>query len=165
MDNTRDWAALGIVWLALEVSRQHGANRTDRTVIGVAQVPQVTDVDKAIAAGLGNAIMAGVNGTSWRVTAQDVGRSYIENVPRDKRSDEELRERVFARLQGMRNPALGGGVRKVLVASLPDGTKWEGTDPTEYEQLYAAGLVDNGVDASLALGIAANVAKPLHESK
>jgi hypothetical protein len=155
---TRDWAALGIVWLALEVARQgSGNNRSDRRVIGVAQIPQVTDVDKAIAAGLGAAIMAGVNGTSWRVTAQDVGRSYLENVPRTERSDEDLRERVFARLKGMRNAALGG-TRTVLVYILPNGQEWRGTEGDDYEMAHAAALVEGGVDEDVATGLAARAA-------
>lgn len=159
MTQPRDWAALGILWVESEVSRQHGPNKTDRAVIGTGQVPQLTDIDKAVEAGLEAAILAGTNGTSWRVTAQDVSRSYIEATKASDRDVETLRERIFSRLKGMRNAAIG--TRTVLVAPLPDGTQWKGTDSTEYEQLYAAGLVDAGMDAAMALGLAANMAKAL----
>lgn len=155
----RNWDELGIVWVDSPVSRQHGANKSDRVEIGVGQVPQVADLDKAIAAGLLDAIKAGVNGTSWRVTAQDVSRSYIEGTPKNAREVEVLRERIYARLKGMRTG--GFATREVFVAPLPDGSQWKGTEPTEYEQLYAAALVDAGMDADMALGIAANVAKAL----
>lgn len=157
----RNWAEMGITWVTTEVSRQHGPNKTDRSVIGTGEIPQIESIDKAVAAGLGPAIMSGVNGTSWRVTAQDVIRSYIEGTEKSKRSAEELRERIYKRLQGMRNTAVS--TREVVVAPLPNGEMWKGTDATEFESLYAAALVDAGMEATLALGIAANVAKPVAE--
>ena len=165
----RNWEDVGLTWIPGRVSRRHGANDSDKTPLGYGPIPQLTDTDKAIGAGLGSSIMAGVNGTSWRVTAQDVIRSHIEanranitarldNLP-DASSDDALKERIFARLQGLRSA--GVSVREVLVAPLPDGTQWKGNDVTEYEQLYAAGLVDAGVDAALALGIASKQAAGL----
>lgn len=157
----RDWSALGIVWVASEVSRQHGPNKTDRKTIGIGQVPQVENLDLAIEADLGQAIMAGVNGTSWRVTAQDVSRSYIEGTDKSKRDDEELRERIFTRLKGMRNAAIA--VRETLVAPLPDGTSWSGTDAGDYESKYLEALVQGGVPEEVAIGIAARVALPIRQ--
>lgn len=165
----RNWGELGIVWIPGTVSRRRGKNDSDKIEIGVGPIPQLSDVDLAIKADLADSIMAGVNGTSWRVTAQDVIRAYVEsnrdsikarqgNLP-DATDVEELRERIFSRLKGMRSG--GSNTRTVFVAPLPNGERWTGTDVTEYEQLYFAALMDAGMDADTALGVAVNVAKAL----
>ena len=155
-----NWKSMGIAWETSPVSRQHGPNKTDRAVIGEAEIPQVVDIRAAIDAGLGDAMLAGINGTSWRVTAQDVSRRYLERTPKDKRSQEDLRKAVYDRLRGIRARIVGGRVEYVEVVKrpLPDGTMYEGTDENEYRSAYAAALVDNGIDADVALTLATKVA-------
>lgn len=154
-----NWESAGIVWETSDVSRQHGPNKSDRAVIGTAEIPKVVDMAKAIDAGLGDAMLAGINGTSWRVTAQDVSRRYIEATPKDKRNKDDLRKLVYDRLRGIRARVVGGRVEYVEVVKrpLPDGTMYDGTDEVEFRQLYLAALVDGGVQPDVARTLATNV--------
>lgn len=155
---SRNWTDLGIVWESSPVSERIGSNDTSKVVIGLAEIPQLSDVAKAIDAGLSDAILAGCNGTSWRVSAQDVGRSFLKADGKRmadgtyKITDEQreaLRERVFNRIKGLRSP---GGSRTVTVTvhNLPNGTVFNGSDETEYRQAFAATLIDMGVPSDAA---------------
>lgn len=144
--NATNWNDLGITWTSSDVQRQHGDNATDRVVIGQAQIPVLSDVDKAVAGGLLGAIMKGVNGTSWRVMAQDVCRKAIEKDR--KASPDAMREAVFNRLRSMR---ASSGPVVIVKRALPNGTMWEGDNEQEFRSEYAAALTDMGVDAAAAI--------------
>lgn len=150
MTQTIDWALRGISWVTEDVSKQHGDHATDRVVIGKAQIPVVSDLD-AFRKEYGDACILGIlDGTSIRVMAQDVNRSGLAK----KLSADEIRQRIDARLRGIRNRSLGGTVKEVTVYLLPNGEKWTGTDETSYQAEYMAALVDAGVDAAVARTLA-----------
>lgn len=152
----RNWNDIGLAWETDEVARRDGPNGSDRRVIGLAQIPVCTDLDK-VRAHFGDGVVTGsLNGTSWRVMAQDVSRRGIEA----RKSDAEIREMVYNRLRGIRN-ASTGGTRTQFVAPLPDGTKWTGTDATAYQAECMAQFVDNGLDATVARTLAENMAKAI----
>lgn len=150
MDNT-NWADRGITWATEDVSKQHGDHATDRVVIGQAQIPVVTDLAK-FTAEYGVACVLGIlDGTSIRVMAQDVNRSGLAKGMKQ----DELRQRVDARLRGIRNRPVGGVVTKeVKVYMLPNGQRYTGTDLAEFQAAYTAALVDAGIDAAVALTLA-----------
>jgi hypothetical protein len=150
MTQTTDWALRGISWSEEDVSKQHGDHATDRVVIGKAQIPVVSDLD-AFRKEYGDACILGIlDGTSIRVMAQDVNRSGIAK----KLSADEIKQRIDARLRGIRNRPLAGGVKEVPVYLLPSGTKWTGTNEVEFQQAYLADLVDAGVDTVVATMLA-----------
>lgn len=150
MTQTIDWAARGISWAEEDVSKQHGDHATDRVVIGKAQIPVVQDLAK-FTAEYGEACVLGIlDGTSIRVMAQDVNRSGIaKNLKAD-----EIRQRIDARLRGVRNRPLGGGVKTVIVYMLPNGQQYKGTSLVEFQQEYMSALVDAGVPAEVARTLA-----------
>lgn len=93
-----DAAEMGITWESSPVSKRIGPNNSDiREWRADAQVPVVTDLDKARAFFGDSVVLFGINGTSWRVQAQDVARRLPANTP-----VVELQKAVIARLQGMR---------------------------------------------------------------
>ena len=157
--NGHNWDEMGIVWEASEVSRQVGENRAQTLTLGNAQIPRLTSLAKAIAAGLETAALAGVNGTSWRVTAQDVARRYLESCKEQNRkpNEEYLRDLVYSRLRGLRTTIAGTVVKRIVVRNLPGGGSYEGDDENDYRQQYAAALVDMGIAADSALAIAISV--------
>lgn len=146
---TRNWEEIGIVWEADDVSKQYGDHATDRKVIAVAQLPRISDIDKAQAAGID--ILGWVNSSnSMRVRAQAIARAN------PKLDAEALREEVFKALLGQRN--VGGGRTTVITKRpLPGGVMYEGNDETEFRQLYTAALVDQGVAADTARTIVSTI--------
>lgn len=150
---SKNWEEMGITWAAEEVSKQHGDHATDRRVMGTAYIPVVTDLGK-FTESFGQACVLGIlDGTSIRVMAQDVNRAGLaKNLKPD-----EIKDRIEARLRGVRNRPVGGTtIVKVKVHTLPNGTEYTGTDVVEYQQAYAAALIDQGVDATVAITIAQN---------
>ncbi len=138
----------GITWNAEPVSKQHGDHATDRVIIGDAQIAIVTDLD-AFTQEFGSACVLGImDGTSVRVMCQDVSRRMLaKNAKPD-----EIRAAIINRLRGIRN----AGARTTTVKTvytLPNGTTYDGTNITEYRQLYVAALVDAGTPADVALTI------------
>jgi hypothetical protein len=149
-----DYAEMGIRFDTEEVSKQRGDHASDRVVIGNAQIAVVTDLDK-FRTSFGDATILGIlDGTSIRVMSQDVSRRSLE---KGVKAADAIQAGVINRLKGVRN---AGGTRTITVTkvsySLPDGTKYEGADETEYQQLFAGALVDAGVPAAAALAIASN---------
>ena len=147
MTNT-EWAAKGIEWEMGPVAKQGASNGSDKRVLGECPIPRLVDLDKAIESGLSGAILKGVNTTSWRVMAQDVGRRALE---KDRKADVEVMKRdTFARLQSI---TVSAAVKVVTITkhALPGGTYYEGSDEAEYQSLVAAGLVDMGIDADKAI--------------
>jgi hypothetical protein len=146
-----NWEERGIVWIEEEVSERVGPNGSDTRVLGKAQIPQVVDLQKFVAAYGEGVVLGSLDGTSVRVMAQDVNRTGL----RKHLSVEEIRQRIDGRLRGVRArgvPAVK--VVEVKVHALPDGTTYSGTDEVEYQQAYLAALVDAGVDAAVARTIA-----------
>lgn len=149
MTQNIDWAARGISWSVEDVSKQHGDHATDRVVIGKAQIPVVSDLD-AFRKEYGDACILGImDGTSIRVMAQDVNRSGIAK----KLSAEEIQQRIDARLRGIRNRPLAGGVKEVIVRYI-GAEKFEGTTEAEYQAAWMAHFMDSGVPAEVARTLA-----------
>lgn len=146
-----DWAARGITWAEEPVSKVFGENnQSDKRVIGNAQIPVVVDLE-LFRKEYGDACVLGIlDGTSIRVMAQDVNRSGIAKGL----NTEQLRERVDARLRGVRNRPLGGTTKEVLVYLLPNNTKFTGSSLVEYQAQYGAALIDAGVDSAVAMTLA-----------
>lgn len=154
------WDERGIAWTLEDVRSQNGGdNASDKVVVGKGPIPTLVNVDKAIKAGLGEAIVAGINGTSWRVKAQDVIRSTAK--AKDGRAQlrdvDAMKEKVYARLLSMRSVAVRTQVVEVKVRNLPGGIKYTGADEAEFRQLYVAALVDLGVPADNAMAVAQSV--------
>ncbi len=158
---TRNWVELGIEWKTETVSRQMGEHRSDRVAFRhPAQIPIPSDLTKIRGWAGDDRVCAWMNAQGWRVPAQDVNRAYLEECAEGKvYNEEELRERVYNRLAGVRNSG-GGGTRTITVVKrpLPDGTMYNGTDEVEYRQMYVAGLVDKGVPTPVATMIAQGLA-------
>lgn len=136
------------------VSKQRGEHASDRVELGNGQIAIVTDLDK-FRTFFGDAVILGIlDGTSIRVMSQDVSRRLL-NKGTKKATD--IQAAIVNRLRGVRN-STGGGVRTITknVYALPDGSKYEGESEVEYQQQYAAALVDAGVPSAAALAIASN---------
>lgn len=146
-----NWADRGISWQTEDVSKQHGSHATDKVVIGKAQIPVVTDLEK-FRSEYGDACVLGIlDGTSIRVMAQDVNRT---SLAKGLKAD-EIKARIDARLRGIRNRPLGGTtVVTKLVYVLPNGEKYTGTSLVEFQSEYMAALVDAGVPAEVARTLA-----------
>lgn len=154
-----NWDARGIEWVLEEVSEQVGTNKTSRRVLGSVPIPIPRDLDKIVAEYGADSVMGSLNGTSWRVIAQDIGRRGLAaNI-----SVDEMKSRFDARIRGLRNaPMTRTVVREVVVEKvvrqnvLPDGAIYTGSDEVEYQQMYAAALEIQGVPAAVAVSIARN---------
>ena len=145
-----NFADYGLVFISEPVSKQHGPNKSDRVEWRKdAPIPVVQDLDK-FRAHFGDApVLAALDGTSFRVMAQGVARSKERNTP-----VEVLQEIIYNRLRGLNTRTVSTRTETVKVYALPNGEQYAGTDENEYRQLYAAALVDAGVDTSVALQIA-----------
>lgn len=149
-----DYAEMGIRFDTEEVSKQRGDHASDRVVLGNGQIAVVTDLDKFRKAFGDECVLGILDGTSIRVMCQDVSRRLLN---KGTKAADAIQAAIINRLKGVRNSG-GGSVRTVTktVYNLPDGTKYEGESETEYQQAYAAALVDAGVPSAAALAIAAN---------
>lgn len=145
------WNERGISWSLEPVAKRMGSNDSDKRVIGECPIAVVTDLDKFRKA-YGDACVLGImDGTSLRVICQDIGRKGIEA----KASVETMKERIDARLRGIRNsPIATTKVVEVKVYALPNGKVYSGTDLGEYRREYAAALVDAGIDGTVAVTLA-----------
>lgn len=149
-----DYAEMGLRFDTEVVSKQRGDHASDRVEIGNAQIAVVTDLEKFRTAFSDATVLGILDGTSIRVMSQDVSRRSLE---KGVKSPDVIQAGIINRLRGVRN---SGGTRTITVTkvsyALPDGTKYEGADETEYQQLFAAALVDAGVPSAAALAIAGN---------
>lgn len=146
----RDWNTLGITLVTEAVSKRHGPNNSDKATYRTdALIPVVEDVSKFVAAFGEKAVANILDGTSVRVMAQDAYR----RAPKDMKAEDVL-ERIYTRLSGLRNVALRTGGKTVVKYALPDGTFYDGEDVTEYQAAYMAALIDSGVDSTIARTIA-----------
>lgn len=146
----------GLVWSTESVNREPDGNGSTKIeATADAQILAIADLDR-FRANFPNAdeILLGIaNGTSLRVTAQDVNR-------RNPKKDRTWRRTaVVNRLQGIRNAGVRTVVTKVVekivkVATLPNGETYTGSDEIEYQQLYLAALNEAGVPFETAKAIA-----------
>lgn len=136
-------SALGIEWHTEPVSKRAGANDSDKIEWREdAQIPHVVDLDAA-RKGFGEAaVLAGLNGTSWRVAAQDVARRNDRRLP-----VADLRAAVVARLKGIRS-ATTARVREVVKVPAMDGS--EPYTLTGNAAADLAGLMDKGWSQEMA---------------
>lgn len=144
-----NWKERGITWVTETLSRRMGKNDTDKKPIGTAPIAYVSDV-KLFAKEYGDeCIRAIVNGTSLKVTSQDLGRRFIEK----KWTVDQLERALDARLRGARSSSH----QQVTVYALPNGETYSGTNAVEYRQLYAKALFELGIPGQDALRIASNI--------
>lgn len=148
---SHNWENYGIRFDLEDVAKRMGENASDKRVIGQAPIAVVTDLDK-FRAHFGDDVVLGImDGTSIRVMSQDVGRRGLEA----KDSLDTMKAAIYNRLKGVRNARKGGTrVVEVKVHALPDGTTYKGSDLVEYQQMYAAALVESGVPAAVATALA-----------
>jgi len=151
MTQSQNDTPLGYHWVSEPVSLVYGDNQSDKRIVNDAAQILVIDDIEAWRANFGDAfLLATANGTSPRVICQRVGRKAQFH---GGRNIEANRTAVLAAVAGIR----ASGTSTVRHA-LPDGTFYHGLDETEFRQLYAAGLVDAGVDGGIATALAARIA-------
>lgn len=149
----RNWDETGLAWEVSKVARQAGDHRSDRlTINGDAQIATIGDFDTAIEHFGRETVLGWINSSnSIRVMSQEISRNGLQTGL----NAEAIREKIYMRLKGMRNsPAQRTVVIEKKVYNLPNGQKYTGTDLTEYQQQYAAAMVDLGVDPEKALAVA-----------
>ena len=117
---------------------------------GDAQIPEVEDLEKFLAnvPRAAEVVKVGLNGTSFRVSAQGVCRRELEKNA--NATAEYLQETVYnSVILGARS---SGGTRTIVktIYTLPNGEKYEGTSATEFKQLWVAAMVDLGTPAAQA---------------
>ena len=157
---THVWADYGMSWTEAVVSRDAGPNKSDRKPVSTkAQLPVVTDYEKFVEHFGKPTVLAFLNGSnSPRVKAQAVCRGLIEAGHKDA---ETIRLGVYNALRGIRAQAAVHTVTVTIVkVTLPDGTIYEGTDETEYQQAFAAALVGMGIEGGMAVMMAQNAKLP-----
>ena len=152
--NGIDYAEYGIEFVAEEVAKQNGDHASDRATFNTkAQIAVVRDLEK-FRAHFGDDTVKGIlDGTSVRVMSQDVNRRLLGKGIKDESS---LQTAVYNRLKGVRTSTGGTRIVETKVYMLPNGEAYKGTDESEFQQLYAAALVDAGVPADAAIAIAKN---------
>lgn len=148
-----NYADFGITFTAEPVAKRAGPNATDRKVIGNGQIAVVTDLTKFVEHFGAPVVLGIMDGTSVRVMSQDVSRRGLEATP--KHTPEQIQDAIYNRLKGVRNRG-AATTKEIIVHILPDGTKYTGDNLVEFQQQYAAALVDAGVDSDTALLIAQN---------
>lgn len=146
------WANYGMTWETETVSKQAGPNKTDRVAFSTpAQLPKISDFEKFETHFGKLAVLAMLNASnSIRVRAQAINRARLEAGDKDT---ESLRNSVYNAMRGVRATASPIQVR---VYTLPNGELFNGTDVVEYQQLYAAALVEAGVPAAIATALASS---------
>jgi len=149
-----DYAEMGLRFDTEVVSKQRGDHASDRVELGNGQIAVVTDLEKFRTAFSDATILGILDGTSIRVMSQDVSRRLLN---KGTKAADAIQSAIINRLHGVRNSG-GGSVRTITknVYALPDGTKYDGESEVEYQQAYAAALVDAGVPSAAALAIASN---------
>lgn len=151
---TENYADLGIEFVADDVAKQNGDNRSDKVTFNrKARIAVVTDLGKFTEA-FGEATVLGIlDGTSVRVMAQDVNRRLLAKGEKD----DAIEAAIINRLRGVRNASRGGTKTvEVKVYTLPNGGTFTGTVEIEYQQAYLAALTEAGVPFDVAQGIALN---------
>jgi len=146
------WADYGMTWETETVSKQAGPNKTDRVAFATpAQLPKISDFEKFEAHFGKLAVLAMLNASnSIRVRAQAINRARLEAGDKDT---ENLRNAVYNAMRGVRATASPIQVR---VYTLPNGELYNGSDVVEFQQLYAAALVEAGVPAAIATALASS---------
>lgn len=163
--STVDWSAVGLAMLTHnpETGDPWKLHRDNGHAVNGAEFLWVRDAQKALDAGLGEAIVASLNGTSWKVTQDDVNRSYDREVATKGSHGAKVREtlhhRLWNRLTGIRrSPEFRAPTVKIvevtkIVMQLPNGLLFTplGSDV----ESVAAELRSAWMDAMLQLGVPA----------
>lgn len=152
-----NWESMGIAWKTEKVSKGSGNSKVE--IAGDAQIPEATDLTKVIAHFGAEAVLGSVNGTSWRVSAQDVNRRMLPGKP----SVEALRTAVYNRLRSIKNASVVRTV-EVKVYALADGSAFKpDADVSDdqnliaYKQAALAAYIDAGVPNQVAQNLISNL--------
>lgn len=133
----------GFSWSLEPVSKQAGANKSDRMELGKGPIMVVTDITKFEATFPG-AILASLDGSSIRVEAQSVVRRMLAA---DKSvSVDEMKDAVVNKIRGIRNKSRGTTVVTKFIGLDGQGYNSE----LEKKQADLAHLVDQGVEPQMA---------------
>jgi len=148
------WENYGITWLEEVVSKTEGNTKVEMR--GKAQIPSVTDLTKVIEHFGAESVMGSLNGTSWRVMAQDVCRRML--AANSSAKAEDIRTAVYNRLKGVRNAAVATRTVEVKVYRLPNGENFtpgnEGPAAlATYKKVYREALIAIGTPADVAANI------------
>jgi hypothetical protein len=156
MSNEINWTDRGIRWDEETVSKQAGDNRSDKVAFHLpAHMPIVVDLEKFITAvGGPQRVLDLLDGQGVRIVAQRVNRTELAKGS----GVDVIRTAVWNALIAVRSPRTTAAPKIIMVHGLPNGTKYEGMNETEWRQMYTAQLVDAGVDAKIAMMIANGMA-------
>lgn len=107
-------------------------NRGGKTYTG-ALIIEPVDLDKMRTYLHDEAILAALNGTSWRVAQQDVCRNYLEDCSKRKAKPmaAALENKLWDRIRGERMKPTGGPRKIVRVITLPGGDIYQGEPSVE----------------------------------
>jgi hypothetical protein len=147
-----NYAELGLTFVSEDVAKQNGDNRTDKVTFNrKARIAIVTDLTKFTAAFGEDSVLGMLDGQGLRVPSQAVNRAMLAKGAKDA----EIETAIINRIKGVRN-AGARGTTTVVKFALPNGEFYTGTDEVEYQQAYTLALVEAGVPANIATGIASN---------
>ena len=159
-----NWSEMGISWNMKSVARRAGPNDSDKVTFpeqGPNLYVAASDLETFMnfAPQHKVAIVDHLDGQSFRVAGDRVLRAYFGKggvLKGDEGKLEALKERAYESVVlAARAPSVHAvRVQEVRVFNLPNGEKYMGLDLVEYQQLYAASLIDSGVSADIALMIA-----------
>lgn len=145
---TQPWSEFGLAVSTESVQEQVGEHATDRRIVNDhALIATVVNVATFVETFGEPALMKFINGTSLRVTCQRIARSMAK-----ERDTAKVEVALLNAIRSVRNAVVQ--TRTVIVHALPNGTTYDGTDLVEFQQEYAAALIDAGVPGDVALNIA-----------
>lgn len=144
---SRNWNEMGLAWATENVSENVSTtNSSQKRVVGQAQIAIVEDLDK-FRAHFTDAVMLGIfDGTSVRVTSQNVCRPMLN---KGKPSVDDLREAVYNRLKGIRVSVRSVTKSYVVVIMLPNGETYEGESEEGFQRAYVEAAVDMGITTEI----------------
>jgi hypothetical protein len=159
-NNIPKWEDIGVAWKQQPVHSRPDRNASQKIVVDpAAELMVLMDTDKFRAAYGDEPILAGCNGTSWDVTGERICRTHGKLVKAGKAAPwtvDEKRIAVLSAIIGLRTAT--GATRTitvtVVVMQLPNGERYEGTDPIEWAQLFIAAGTEMGLTVDVARTIA-----------
>jgi hypothetical protein len=144
--NAASWAEVGCEIVRGPIGRQHGPNKSGyRAYPREAYNVELRNIGKVVAHFGEAPLVAGINGTSWKVACQGVNRRMFDADIKTPEADILLA--LYATIKGIR---VGGRRTVVKVYVLPNGVTWEGTDESSYQLAIRVALVDGGLDGPTA---------------
>jgi hypothetical protein len=166
-----DWAAVGLESTTQnpETGDPWKLHRGDIPVTGCVFL-WVRDAQKALDAGLGEAIIASLNGTSWKVSQDDVNRAYDKEVAEKGQRGQKVRitleHRLWNRLTGIRRkPEFRAATVKVvekivvkitlpnMALFVPTGNTLEET-AEEFRSAWMDAMMQLGIEPQAVVGLA-----------